>query len=87
MDHADVLLRKYSRELQVKIRSMNDNTFNIYKDRLVEINTILMDDSSRDNLKFKTLGNLKNLGENVSSFIERRINVFYFIYNLNQDII
>ena len=87
MDHADVLLRKYSRELQVKIRSMNDNTFNIYKDRLIEINTILMDDSSRDNLKFKTLGNLKNLGENVSSFIERRINVFYFIYNLNQDII
>ena len=87
MDHADILLRKYTRELQRKIRNMNDNTFNIYKDRLIEINKILTDDTSRDNLKFMTLGNLKNLGENAESFRERRIHVFYFIYNLNQDIL
>ena len=87
MDHADILLRKYTRELQRKIRTMNDNTFNIYKERLIEINNILTDDNSRDNLKFKTLGNLKNLGENSASYRERRVNVFYFIYNLNQDII
>ena len=41
MDYEDVLLRKNARELQIKIRMMKDNTFNIYKDRLVEINKIL----------------------------------------------
>ena len=66
---------------------MKDNTFNIYKDRLLEINKILTDDNSRDNLKFMTLVNMKKLIESVDSFKERRINVFYFIYNLNRDIL
>jgi len=87
MDYHDILLRKNARELQIKIRMMKDNTFNIYKDRLLEINKILTDDNSRDNLKFMTLVNMKKLIESVDSFKERRINVFYFIYNLNRDIL
>lgn len=87
MDYEDVLLRKNARELQIKIRMMKDNTFNIYKDRLVEINKILTDNCFRENLKFMTLVNMKKLVENVDSFRERRVNVFYFIYNLNRDIL
>lgn len=87
MDYEDVLLRKNARELQIKIRMMKDNTFNIYKDRLVEINNILTDNSFRENLKFMTLVNMKKLVENADSFRERRVNVFYFIYNLNRDIL
>ena len=87
MDYEDVLLRKNARELQIKIRMMKDNTFNIYKDRLVEINKILTDTSFRDNLKFMTLVNMKKLVENSEDFKDRRVNVFYFIYNLNRDIL
>jgi len=80
-------LKKYAREVGDKIRDMNDNLFNIYKDRLVEINKILLDDDSREDLRFRTLGNLRRLTQNKHDFSDRRINVFYFLYNLNRDII
>ena len=72
MDYEDILLKKNARELQIKIRMMKDNTFNIYKDRLVEINRILTDNSFRENLKFMTLVNMKKLVENGDSFKQWR---------------
>ncbi len=87
MNYENILLKKYAREVGDKIRDMNDNLFNIYKDRLVEINKILLDDDSREDLKFRTLGNLRRLAQNSHDFSDRRTNVFYFLYNLNRDII
>ena len=87
MNYENILLKKYAREVGDKIRDMNDNLFNIYKDRLVEINKILLDDDSREDLRFRTLGNLRRLTQNSHDFYDRRINVFYFLYNLNRDII
>ena len=87
MDYNDILLKKHARELQNKLRMMEDNIFNIYKDRLVEINTILTDNSCRENLRYKTITNLKNIIENDNSFNDRRLDVFYFIYNLNRDVL
>ncbi len=87
MDYNDILLKKHARELQIKLRTMGDNIFNIYKDRLVEINTILTDNSCRENLRSKTVTNLKNIIENDNSFHDRRLDVFYFIYNLNRDVL
>ena len=87
MDYNDILLKKHARELQNKLRTMGDNIFNIYKDRLVEINTILTDNSCRENLRSKTVTNLKNIIENDNSFHDRRLDVFYFIYNLNRDVL
>ena len=87
MDYNDILLKKHARELQNKLRTMGDNIFNIYKDRLVEINKILTDNSCRENLRSKTVTNLKNIIENDNSFHDRRLDVFYFIYNLNRDVL
>ncbi len=87
MDYNNILLKKHARELQIKLRMMEDNIFNIYKDRLVEINNILTDDSCRENLRYNTVINLKNIIENDNSFHDRRLNVFYFIYNLNRDVL
>ncbi len=87
MDFERVLLSKKSRELYNKITNLNDNTFNIYRDRLFEINKILMDSSLIQNTKRDFLQNLSLLASGDERLAQRRINVFYFIYNLNGDII
>ena len=87
MDFERVLLSKNSRELYNKITNLNDNTFNIYRDRLFEINQILMDDPLIQNTKRDFLQNLSLLASGDESLAQRRLNVFYFIYNLNHDII
>ena len=87
MNFIDVLLKKYSLELVTKLSNLSDNTFNIYKDRLVEINTILTDKYPRNNLKTTVINNLTSLYNTTDTFKDRRLNVFYFIYNLNNDII
>ena len=87
MDFERVLLSKKSRELYNKITNLNDNTFNIYRDRLFEINKILGDNSLIQNTKRDFLHNLSLLASGDERLAPRRINVFYFIYNLNHDII
>jgi hypothetical protein len=87
MDFERVLLSKKSRELYNKITNLNDNTFNIYRDRLFEINKILGDNSLIQNTKRDFLQNLSLLASGDERLAQRRINVFYFIYNLNHDII
>ena len=87
MDFERVLLSKKSRELYNKITNLNDNTFNIYRDRLFEINKILKDNSLIQNTKRDFLQNLSLLASGDERLAPRRINVFYFIYNLNHDII
>lgn len=87
MDFERVLLSKKSRELYNKITNLNDNTFNIYRDRLFEINKILGDNSLIQNTKRDFLQNLSLLASGDERLAPRRINVFYFIYNLNHDII
>ena len=87
MDFERVLLSKNSRELYNKITNLNDNTFNIYRDRLFEINKILGDNSLIQNTKRDFLHNLSLLASGDERLAPRRINVFYFIYNLNHDII
>ena len=87
MDFERVLLSKKSRELYNKITNLNDNTFNIYRDRLFEINQILGDNSLIQNTKRDFLQNLSLLVSGDERLAPRRINVFYFIYNLNHDII
>ena len=87
MDFERVLLSKNSRELYNKITNLNDNTFNIYRDRLFEINKILGDNSLIQNTKRDFLNNLSLLASGDERLAPRRINVFYFIYNLNHDII
>ena len=87
MDFERVLLSKKSRELYNKITNLNDNTFNIYRDRLFEINKILGDNSLIQNTKRDFLHNLSLLASGDERLAQRRINVFYFIYNLNHDII
>lgn len=87
MDFERVLLSKNSRELYNKITTLNDNTFNIYRDRLFEINKILGDNSLIQNTKRDFLHNLSLLASGDERLAPRRINVFYFIYNLNHDII
>ena len=87
MDFERVLLSKKSRELYNKIINLNDNTFNIYRDRLFEINKILMDSPLIQNTKRDFLQNLSLLASGDERLAQRRVNVFYFIYNLNHDII
>ena len=87
MNFIDILLKKYSLELVTKLSNLSDNTFNIYKDRLVEINTILTDKYPGNNLKTTVINNLTSLYNTTDTFKDRRLNVFYFIYNLNNDII
>ena len=87
MDFERVLLSKKSRELYNKITNLNNNTFNIYRDRLFEINKILMDSPLIQNTKRDFLQNLSLLASGDERLAQRRINVFYFIYNLNHDII
>ena len=87
MDFERVLLSKKSRELYNKITNLNDNTFNIYRDRLFEINKILMDSPLIQNTKRDFLQNLSLLASGDERLAQRRVNVFYFIYNLNHDII
>ena len=87
MDFERVLLSKKSRELYNKIINLNDNTFNIYRDRLFEINKILMDTPLIQNTKRDFLQNLSLLASGDERLAQRRVNVFYFIYNLNGDII
>ncbi len=87
MDFERVLLSKKSRELYNKITNLNDNTFNIYRDRLFEINKILMDTPLIQNTKRDFLQNLSLLASGDERLAQRRVNVFYFIYNLNGDII
>ena len=87
MDFERVLLSKKSRELYNKITNLNDNTFNIYRDRLFEINKILGENSLIQNTKRDFLHNLSLLASGDERLAPRRINVFYFIYNLNHDII
>jgi len=87
MDFERVLLSKKSRELYNKITNLNDNTFNIYRDRLFEINKILMDTPLIQNTKRDFLQNLSLLASGDERLAQRRVNVFYFIYNLNHDII
>ena len=87
MDFERVLLAKKSRELYNKITNLNDNTFNIYRDRLFEINKILMESPLIQNTKRDFLQNLSLLASGDERLAQRRVNVFYFIYNLNGDII
>jgi hypothetical protein len=87
MDFERVLLSKKSRELYNKITNLNNNTFNIYRDRLFEINKILMDSPLIQNTKRDFLQNLSLLASGDERLAQRRVNVFYFIYNLNGDII
>ena len=87
MDFERVILSKKSRELYNKITNLNDNTFNIYRDRLFEINKILMDSPLIQNTKRDFLQNLSLLASGDERLAQRRVNVFYFIYNLNGDII
>ena len=87
MDFERVLLSKKSRELYNKITNLNNNTFNIYRDRLFEINKILMDSPLIQNTKRDFLQNLSLLASCDERLAQRRVNVFYFIYNLNGDII
>mgnify|MGYP001182851497 FL=1 len=87
MDFERVLLSKKSRELYNKITNLNDNTFNIYRDRLFEINKILMESPLIQNTKRDFLQNLSLLASGDERLAQRRVNVFYFIYNLNGDII
>lgn len=87
MDFERVILSKKSRELYNKIINLNDNTFNIYRDRLFEINKILMDSPLIQNTKRDFLQNLSLLASGDERLAQRRVNVFYFIYNLNHDII
>lgn len=87
MDFERVILSKKSRELYNKITNLNDNTFNIYRDRLFEINKILMDSPLIQNTKRDFLQNLSLLASGDERLAQRRVNVFYFIYNLNHDII